>query len=303
MTDRDAHATISVVCPHCDQPMSLERPDIKLRPSSAPVMLGCRGLAPSEVAAVNDTVFATLSDISELDREITRFQAAIKEIQSKRTSLQSFVNEHINLLNPTTHLPTEVLSRIFQHCVIVPWLGEALPALVVCQLDTTPLKVASVCRQWRNVALNTPQLWSSFSLRLLPDRTSRYIELASIWFSRSRNSPLSIRLVTYNHRNPMQQLMQVIASTCGRWRHVYFKLTLPVLHSLSSIRFGLSMLETLKFEFFSRESLSSDSPLDLFEHAPRLREFSPGQSVDHTSLTLPFNQLRVINPMHYENSI
>lgn len=305
MTDRnDTPANISVVCPHCDQPMSLTRPDIKLRPSPIPETLGCKGLVPLEVAAVNDTMSVTLSDISELDREIARFQAATKELQSKRTSLQFFVNDHINLLNPITRLPTELFSQIFQHCVIVPWLGEALPTYIGSHLDTTPLKIASVSRQWRNAALNTPQLWSSFSLLLFPDRTSSYIESANIWLSRSRNSPLSIHLVTHdNYRDPMQQLMQLIASTCGRWRHICFKLTLPMLHSLSSIRFGLSMLETLKFEFFDREGLSMDSPIDLFVRAPRLREFSAGQFVDHTSLSLPFNQLRDIKPVYYKHNI
>lgn len=128
MTNRDGtHATVSVVCLYCDQPMSLARPDIKLHPSPISETLGCRCLAPSNVAAVNDTISATLSDISELDHAITRSQAATKELQSKQTSLQSSVQNRMNLLNPIAHLPTEVLARIFEHCVIVPCLGETWP--------------------------------------------------------------------------------------------------------------------------------------------------------------------------------
>lgn len=63
------------------------------------------------------------------------------------------------------------------------------------------------------------------------------------------------------------------------------------------------MLETLKFEFFDREGFSINSPIDLFAHAPCLREFSPGKFVDHTSLTLPFNQLRDIKHVYYEHNI
>ncbi|KZP01907.1 hypothetical protein FIBSPDRAFT_809134, partial [Athelia psychrophila] len=117
MVDVDADENVSVICHHCGHPTSLTRPDINIRASSVPNVLGCASrLAPSQVAAVNETVSATLEDITELDREISRLQGAIKELQRKRAASQSFVHDLKSLFNPVARLPAEVLSHIFQQC-------------------------------------------------------------------------------------------------------------------------------------------------------------------------------------------
>ncbi|KZP31858.1 hypothetical protein FIBSPDRAFT_723772, partial [Athelia psychrophila] len=195
MADVDANVEICIVCHHCDQSTSLTRPDINVRASSIPHTLGCAGLAPSQVAVVNEIVSATLADIWELDLDILRLQVATRELERKRKALQCFMDNHNSLLNPVTHLPVEVLSQIFQHCIVVNWLEKGLHT---CQpLDQTPLMIASVSRHWRNVALGTPRLWSALSLTLRPKQVKRYMELASMWLSRSGQSPLSIHLTTH----------------------------------------------------------------------------------------------------------
>ncbi|KZP04491.1 hypothetical protein FIBSPDRAFT_968102 [Athelia psychrophila] len=49
----DGNATTGTVCYHCNQ--SLTRPDIDVRTSTIPAMLGCSGLAPSQAALVKET--------------------------------------------------------------------------------------------------------------------------------------------------------------------------------------------------------------------------------------------------------
>ncbi|KZP10520.1 hypothetical protein FIBSPDRAFT_717320, partial [Athelia psychrophila] len=146
----------------------------------------------SQAALVKGTVAETLADISELDREISRFRAAIAELELKRATLQSFANFHKALLNPVSRLPAEVLSQIFQQCVIVPWTDTARDAKYYPGDNKTPMAIASVGRQWRDVALSTPRLWSAISLVLRPKHAKQHIALASMWLSRAGNSPLSI---------------------------------------------------------------------------------------------------------------
>ncbi|KZP04485.1 hypothetical protein FIBSPDRAFT_767383, partial [Athelia psychrophila] len=156
-------------------------------------MFGCGGLAPSQTALVNETVTATLADISELDREISRFRAAIEELELKRTALQSFADAQKSLICPVSRLPAEVLSQIFQQCVIVPWMDPDIRRDGdYCGDNKTPMAIASVSRPWRDVALSTPRLWSAISLVLRPKDAKQHIALASMWFSRSGDSPLSI---------------------------------------------------------------------------------------------------------------
>lgn len=70
MVDVDGYGEICIVCHRCDQSMHLTRPDIRIRASSIPHMLGCNGLASSQAAVVNKTVSATLADIYKLDVDI-----------------------------------------------------------------------------------------------------------------------------------------------------------------------------------------------------------------------------------------
>ncbi|KZP34320.1 hypothetical protein FIBSPDRAFT_1035387 [Athelia psychrophila] len=283
-----ANAPTSPVCYHCAQ--SLTRPDINIRSSSIPATLGCNGLAPSQVLAVEQTVAATLTDIRELDREISRYEAAAEELRSKRTTLQYFADTHKSLLTPATRLPADVLTQIFQHCVIAPWLSSA-PHLwnLRYECDNTPLMVASVSRQWRNVALSTPQLWSVLSLVLRPKHTKQYIELAKMWLFRAGNSPLSIRLVTYKDYNePFRKLMEIFAPTSRRWRHIHFKLPLPVVQYLIGVNFDIPIAEMLQLHGWGDDLF----PVPTGSHAPRLRGFHAGPNVTTRSLTLPWDQLR-----------
>ncbi|KZP27316.1 hypothetical protein FIBSPDRAFT_818473, partial [Athelia psychrophila] len=197
MADVDANGTIYVVCHHCNRSTPLTRPDIDIRASSIPDTLGCTGLTPSQAAAVNETVAATLADISELVLAISRLKAATKELERKRTTLECFINNHKSLLNPVTRLPAEVLSQIFQQCIIVNWLEKGFH--LYHRFDSTPLMIAGVSRHWRNVALSTPRLWSALSLTLRPKHAKQHITLASMWLSRAGNSPLSIHLQTHSN--------------------------------------------------------------------------------------------------------
>lgn len=290
---------ISVVCHHCDRSTPLTRPDINIRASSIPDTLGCTGLSPSQATAVDETVTATLADISELDLTISRLNAATTELERKRKALQCFIDGHKSLLNPVTRLPAEVLSQIFQQCIIVKWLEKGLHPYQ--PFDSTPLTIASVSRHWRNIALSTPRLWSALSLTLRPKDAKRHISLVSMWFSRSGNTPLSIHLQTYsNIRDIMRKLMKIFTSKFATWRHIHFKLPLPMIKSMSLSKSRLPMLETLKLDFWDRSDLSA--PTDLFAQAPHLRDLVIGQCVTARSLTLPWSQLRNIKLFTYLNS-
>lgn len=173
-----AKTPASPVCYHCKH--SLTRPDIEIRAPSIPDTLGCNGLAMSQAAIVEEIVTATMANISELNREISQLEMAMQELQRKKISLQKFANNYKSLFVPVTRLPVNVISKIFQQSVIVPWLDIAWN-ITECACDKTPLAIASVCRQWRNVALSTPWLWSTLSLLLRPQshqklhRTPQYV--------------------------------------------------------------------------------------------------------------------------------
>lgn len=61
----------------------------------------------------------TIADMSELDLTISQLKAATTELKLKRTALQRFVTDQKTFLKPVHSLPAEVLSQIFQRCIIV----------------------------------------------------------------------------------------------------------------------------------------------------------------------------------------
>jgi hypothetical protein len=69
------------------------------------------------------------------------------------------LERHKMLLSPARRMPAEILSSIFLECLPVGKLDSFQPSA-----HKAPLLVSSICSRWRNVAISTPQLWSSVYL-------------------------------------------------------------------------------------------------------------------------------------------
>ncbi|KAJ7746832.1 hypothetical protein DFH07DRAFT_579806 [Mycena maculata] len=128
-------------------------------------------------------------------------------------------------------LPPELTSQIFLFCLPPPnWKGEfAKP-----DPSTAPLLLLSICRQWRNIALHTPGLWTSLYLDLnwfrldLPYHGLH--RLFCDWLSRTGDLPLSIRIDEGGCYNvdgelDMRQLfpvLEMIGRLSTRWETIWF---------------------------------------------------------------------------------
>ncbi|KAG1906242.1 uncharacterized protein F5891DRAFT_1244354 [Suillus fuscotomentosus] len=89
-------------------------------------------------------------------------------------------------------LPAEILSEIFLHS-----LSDDLPF--------SPTQ--RICRQWREVALGLPWLWTQ--LQLIADDDLRERVLAyDLWLKRSRGCPLLLKLECYTDFSEARSLLQ-----------------------------------------------------------------------------------------------
>ncbi|KAG1742870.1 hypothetical protein EDB19DRAFT_1604251, partial [Suillus lakei] len=66
------------------------------------------------------------------------------------------MNLHKRLMSALWCFPTEILSQIFCHCL--PKIPE-LPDLQLPSELSTPMLLTRICRQWRGVAMDLPNLW------------------------------------------------------------------------------------------------------------------------------------------------
>ncbi|KAJ7886637.1 hypothetical protein B0H14DRAFT_2182711, partial [Mycena olivaceomarginata] len=62
----------------------------------------------------------------------------------------------------------------------------------------SPLLLCGICRQWRAIAIATPELWRAIQISVSDEHTSyeaaAQLELLKTWLSRSGGCPLSMDL-------------------------------------------------------------------------------------------------------------
>lgn len=113
--------------------------------------------------------------------------------------------EHLPASNGSIHrLPVEILAEIFLFCLIPKTLPlSSLPS--VCS-SRAPLLLCHVCSSWRRVALQTPALWTTFTIEVFPEDTlvvpERHSEAASCWFSRSKCHLIDLEIGQYAFIHP-----------------------------------------------------------------------------------------------------
>ncbi|KIM82259.1 hypothetical protein PILCRDRAFT_32060, partial [Piloderma croceum F 1598] len=91
--------------------------------------------------------------ISALDSDIAQVQATLTELQRKRQTLYSHIQEHKSLISAIRRFPAELLGEVFAHCLPERWQERT---------NKTPSLLTQVCRHWRAIAISMRELWSSF---------------------------------------------------------------------------------------------------------------------------------------------
>ncbi|KAJ7367886.1 hypothetical protein DFH08DRAFT_795997 [Mycena albidolilacea] len=123
-----------------------------------------------------------------------------------------------------TAFPFELRAEVFkQYCGMYCDIG---------QVTEGPALLLRICRAWTELAIQVPELWSSFVLQWHirgrpppgPKKTRFLISALHAWIVRSRNLPLSFK---FGYEVPLDStctaLMQCILPSFPRWRDVTLK--------------------------------------------------------------------------------
>ncbi|KAJ7672875.1 hypothetical protein B0H17DRAFT_988719 [Mycena rosella] len=114
-----------------------------------------------------------------------------------------------------TAFPVELRVEVFlQFCGMYCPIGKETEG---------PLMLLQVCRAWKELVLQTPQLWTSFALdfRSFPPNQHEFlISTMKRWIDRSRNLPLSFNLHYPLPDATCTTLIQYILPLSVRWRDV-----------------------------------------------------------------------------------
>ena len=133
------------------------------------------GRLDSILTSVNKTISQRIASTEGLEKQAI-------DVSGDRDRIQQIYDRVCPVLLLPSKIPPEILAQIFIAC---------LPHHLRPHLQNAPLLLCLVCTTWRQIALHTPALWTSISLR-----TTQVGELSLVsqrWFSRAGDLPLTLR--------------------------------------------------------------------------------------------------------------
>lgn len=121
--------------------------------------------APSsaEIASIKDFVTSQRQELGTVQGEIKRMTLLLNDLRAKSHALKVSIKAHESLASPWLRVPPEIWLHIFllarsEHAAerfeVWPYCSSIKP------LEHVPWNIAIVCKQWREMVLAAPELWS-----------------------------------------------------------------------------------------------------------------------------------------------
>ena len=199
---------------------------------------------------------------------------SIHSIRSRRKRLRDQLSSLEIALAPQKRLPAELLSQVF---IAAHSEASSIPP----EKRGSPLVLCHVCSRWRQVALNTAELWTDVVLRLTeytrlepPDA----IDVAREWFARSdanTHKLLSLAIVnqlpastTKWEDEGLGEILKakVIAPFSGRWRSLQIQMPDNELDRLRLSRISFPELRAISLKAWPSKAPGDDPRQDGFSH-------------------------------------
>lgn len=193
--------------------------------------------APAEIDESRSIIKRIHGALNGIDNEINHISRHLANLRKSRAQLFDVLATHHSVIAPIRKLHPEMLATIFSHCGLVHSLN--LESSMTNYSNTARESIGLVCRQWRDVLVSTPYLWSciivqdrlGFSRILSWDIVAKRLDLE---LSRSGACPLTIRVdldskwglgpENLKHGSKINELLRLHGP---RWRRIRFPTLLP----------------------------------------------------------------------------
>ncbi|KAK0185338.1 hypothetical protein F5146DRAFT_1072458 [Armillaria mellea] len=267
-------------------------PDYSHAPPDARIIELLRTNAPPtdfERTRLKATLSETPDHITELDSLIRATTSLLDYLTKDRN--QALENQAIakKILTPCCRLPPEMLTEIFLWCRALR--GPRDPLL---HLRAVPWTLTHVCREWRKVAIATPEIWTTIRLNFRHDmflngnHVHKAVFMLGLMLDRARPYDLSV-IIEYEDDISTHPACAILLSSVRYWKSLVVRGTPRYFAFLSPCRGLFDRLATVEvWEHYRRRV----EPIDIFSVAPRLRSFTT--TLDAPFL-LPANLVEFIN--------
>ncbi|PPQ92280.1 hypothetical protein CVT25_008589 [Psilocybe cyanescens] len=230
------------------------------------------------------------TEFAQLDVQISKAHERLSNLVQKRQDMKKRLNDCHDLL--TNRLPPELISRIF---IVVD--AELMKEWRLYRIFSPALLLGSICKRWRDIAFETPQLWTTVNIQ--PWKHVNKLDITKAWLRRSRSLPLTVTIhggepyVLGNSAAPstLKPLFDVLRLQSSRWKQIAFDQHMPwyILHGLFHEVEDIPPLEALH-AYIMRNNLDpirTSQPL-------RPKEFYVG-NVSIRKMSLEWNNLTTLN--------
>jgi len=193
------------------------------------------------------------TEVTEVDEEINQAVANLRRLLSKQCDILS---EHNRVHGTLIHrLPVELKNRIFE--LLPPPRNEWGVINGTRMHSSSLLTTISVCREWRDVALSNPFLWSTMHVNL---GTSNLSSRINDWVLRSQTLPLTLHVDCSNKdlERSRKVLADVMSLCSNRLKSLSLSVPSQVLCGLRHNNFQYHHLTQLRVS-----SSQNDQPLSL----------------------------------------
>lgn len=246
------------------------------------------------------------AELSFFAEEIERARAQVQRLEHQRDQVKSVVQELEALVSPVRRMPTDIMAKVFEHCIWDQASPRADPRMA-------PLLLVQVCRSWRYLLFSLPCLWSTLQLDL-PSGTKDWEALVQskslsmhVWLSRSKGLPVSLFL---NHDKgsliPWHALMhldkEILTLGC-RLKDLSLHFSSRSLSCLLTFtQSPLPYLQHLELQNTNSLPTSEHPPPIVLHSAPNLKSLSLSWcSLDLRNFQVPWAQLQHLN-LEYDAS-
>ncbi|KAF8217845.1 hypothetical protein K438DRAFT_1795743 [Mycena galopus ATCC 62051] len=224
------------------------------------------------------TLAADRAHVADLSAEILLLEQSLSALRIQKEQAQKRLDAYTY---PVLTLPNEIISEIFINFLPIYPRYPSFAGL------DSPTLLTQICRQWRQIAVATLELWRVISF---PDDSdsatfAQHLDLCRIWLTRSCSFPLAIRLDSHTLRaSHISQVLETI--TPHRARLERLDLNLSPSH-ISVLEGGpLPLLRHLDL------TLLDDTVVTLSQ-APLLRSITLSALIP-LEVTLPWAQLTAL---------
>ncbi|KAJ7610722.1 hypothetical protein DFH06DRAFT_1147963 [Mycena polygramma] len=214
---------------------------------------------------------------SDLRSRLCTINERIAALELQRSSLRqerkNILEELAAVVYPVLTLPNEITSAIF-----LQYVDKDLMLYHPSGLRPSPLRLASVCRLWREVALSTSSLWTHLSSGSRGTgfgggyNRPNVPHLLRFWLPRAGTLPLYLHMhLPPSPSTQSDEILRVLGEYSARWKSLEINSDGPVTFP-AHIRGPFSSLT--KFSIWIHPAPSSDgmTSVPVLQDAPCLRE-------------------------------